>query len=158
MARQLERETGAVRLSHDEWMVKTYGWNPPEAHFREYSAQIENLIWAEAARTIGVGVDVILDHGFWTRESRDSARDRARSAGAVAKFYALCCPHSTMRARALERSERPKTDSLWIDGAGFDKLFAVFEPMQDGEECVLIDGTRQRKCAGAADGIATRHR
>jgi hypothetical protein len=46
-----------------------------------------------------------------------------------------------MRARALERSKSPSTDSLWIDGSGFDKLFADFEPMQDDEEFVRVDGT-----------------
>jgi hypothetical protein len=47
-----------------------------------------------------------------------------------------------MRARALDRSKSPKTDSLWIDGVGFDKLFAAFEPMQDDEEFIRIDGTK----------------
>ena len=83
-----------------------------------------------------------MDHGFWTRESRDAARDRARSVGAAAKFYEVFCPQEIMRARALKRSKSPKTDSLWIDGAGFDKLLGAFEPMQDDEEFVRIDGTK----------------
>ena len=123
-------------------MVRLHGWNPPEEHFGEYRAQVEKLIWDEATRVIGAGTDVVLDHGFWTRESRDAARDRARSAGAVARFYEVFCPHEIMRVRALERSRSPKTDSLWIDGAGFDKLFAGFEPMQDDEEFERIDGTQ----------------
>ena len=93
-------------------------------------------------REIGAATDVILDHGFWTRESRDAARYRARSVGAAAKFYEVYCPREIMRARALDRSKSPKSDSLWIDGAGFDKLFAAFERMQDDEEFVPIDGTR----------------
>lgn len=141
-ARQLERKCGAVRISHDEWMVRLHGWNPPEEHFSEYRAQVEKLIWDEATRVIGAGTDVILDHGFWTRESRDAARDRAHSVGAATKFYEVVCPQEIMRARALDRSKSPKTDSLWIDGAGFDKLFAAFEPMQDDEEFIRIDGTK----------------
>ena len=141
-ARKLERERGAVRFSHDEWMVRLHGWNPPEEHFGEYRAQVENLIWDEATRELSAGTDVILDIGFWTRESRDDARNRVRSLGAVAKFYEISCPQQIMRARALKLSERPSTDSLWIDGAGFDKLIAEFEPMQDDEEFLRIDGTR----------------
>ena len=60
----------------------------------------------------------------------------------MAKFYEVFCPQKIMRARALERSKSPKTDSLWIDGAGFDKLIAIFEPMEDDEEFVRIDGTK----------------
>jgi predicted kinase len=124
-------------------MVRLHGWNPPEEHFSEYQAQVVNLIWDEAARVISAGTDVILDIGFWTRGSRDEARDRARAAGATVKFYGVFCPLEIMRARALERSKSPKTDSLWIDGPGFDKLNAAYEPMQDDEEYVRIDGTRQ---------------
>jgi predicted kinase len=140
-ARQLERELGAVRFSHDEWMVRLHGWNPPEEHYSEYFAQVESLIWDEAAREIRAGADVILDFGFWSRESRDEARNRVRSIGAVAKFYEIFCPEQIMRARALERSKSPSTDSLWIDRAAFDKLIAALEPMQDDEEFVRIDGT-----------------
>jgi len=140
-ARKLERERGAVRLSHDEWMVRLHGWNPPEEHFGVYRAQVENLIWNEATRELGAGTDVILDIGFWTRASRDEALNRVRSIGAVAKFYEISCPQQIMRARALKRSERPSTDSLWIDGPGFDKLIAEFEPMQNDEKFVRIDGT-----------------
>jgi predicted kinase len=123
-ARQLERECGGVRFTHDEWMVRLYGWNPPEKHFAEYYARIENLIWEEAARVVRAGTDVILDFGFWTRASRDAARSRVQAIGAEARFYEVWCPQRIMRARALERSKKPSVDSLWIDGAGYDKLSA----------------------------------
>lgn len=142
-ARQLERECGAVRFSHDEWMVRLHGWNPPEERFGEYLVQVENLIWDEATRAMRAGNDVILDFGFWTRESRDLARNRVHSIGAVARFYEIYCPQQIMKARALERSSSPSTDSLWIDGPGFEKLSAKFEPMLDDEEFVQIDGTNQ---------------
>lgn len=122
-------------------MIKLHGWNPPEKHFSEYLVQVENLIWDEATREIRAGSDVILDFGFWTRKSRDVARKRVCSIGAVAKFYKIFCPTHIMRARALERSKSVSTDSLWIDSAAFDKLIAAFEPMQDDEEFVRIDGT-----------------
>ena len=140
-ARRLERECGAVRFTHDEWMVKIHGWNPPEESYGEYFAQIENLIWQEATLAIRAGTDVILDFGFWTRESRDVARNRARSIGAITKLYEVSCPQQIMRARALERSKSPSTDSLWIDGTGYDKLMAKFEPIQEDEVFVRIDGS-----------------
>jgi predicted kinase len=140
-ARKLEKHYGAVRFTHDEWMVKLHGWNPPEERYSEYFVQVEKLIWDEATLAIQAGTDIILDFGFWTRASRDAARNRVCSLGATAKFYEVFCPHSIMRARALERSKSSSTDSLWIDGAGFDKLMATFEPRQDDEEFIRIDGT-----------------
>jgi predicted kinase len=141
-ARKLEQKLGAMRFSHDEWMVRLHGWNPPEERFSEYRAEVEELIWHEATRELHAGTDVILDMGFWTRDSRDEARIRVLSAGAIARFYDVSCPRQLMRARALKRSERPSIDSLWIDGAAFDKLIAEFEPMREDEEFVQIDGTQ----------------
>lgn len=139
-ARQLERQCGGVRFTHDEWMVKLYGWNPPEKHYAEYFARVEKLIWEEATRVVCAGTDVILDFGFWTRESRDAARNHVRAIGAETKFYEVWCPQQIMRARALERSKKPAVDSLWIDSAGYDKLSAKFEPMQDDEEYISVEG------------------
>lgn len=139
-ALKLERESAAVRISHDEWMVRLHGWNPPEEQFDELSAQVEELILDEATRAIDSGIDVIFDNGFWTRESRDTARARALSVGAVAKFYDVVRPVEVIRSRALDRSKSPRADSLWIDGAGFDKLFVKFEPMQEDKDFVRIDG------------------
>ena len=45
--------------------------------------------------------------------------------------------------RTLTRSVNPPTDSLWIDRAAFDKLDALFEPMQDDEEFILVQGSGQ---------------
>lgn len=142
-ARKLEREHGAVRFTHDEWMVRLYGWNPPEEHYAEYFIRVENLIWEEATLAVRAGSDVILDFGFWTRASRDAGRSHVDDIGAVARFYSVSCPQRIMRARALERSKSPAVDSLWIDAPGYDKLMARFEPMQDDEEFVRIDGSGQ---------------
>ena len=91
-AKRLERETAAVRLTHDEWIVRLYGPNPPEKHYREYFVRVENQIWELAEAIVRAGADVILDFGFWSRESRDAARDRTHDAGAVARFYSMSCP------------------------------------------------------------------
>ena len=141
-AKQLEDECGAVRFTLDEWMVRLFGWKPAEKHFAENLANVEKLIWEQATRVLRTGTDVILDFGFWTRDSRDAARNHVSAIGAEVKFYALQCPQRIMRARTLERSKKPSIDSLWIDSAAFDKLLAAFDPMQDDEDFVRIDGTK----------------
>ncbi len=140
-AKKLELETGAVRFTHDEWMNKLFGPIPPEEHCGEYFIRIERLIWESAEALIRTGVDVILDFGFWSRESRDTARNRAIAAGAVARFYCISCPRQIALDRALKRSANPPADSLWIDRAAFEKLDPLFEPMQDDEEFIPVQGT-----------------
>lgn len=142
-AKKLEQEIGAVRFTHDEWVCRLYGHAPPEKDYGEIFIRVENQIWIAAAEAVNIGRDVILDFGFFTRESRDVARDRA-AASAVAKFYYVSCQRQIARRRTLERSEDPPPDALWIDRRAYDKLDALFEPMQKDEEYVDVRGKMTR--------------
>ena len=121
-------------------MARLYGQNPPEERFAGHYASVNDLIWKQVERALRDGVDVIIDCGFWTRESRDAARECVSAAGGTPKFYSVACPESVMRARTIELSKHPPPDSLWIDENAFDKLKAGFEAMNDDEEYQLIDG------------------
>ena len=123
-------------------MARLYGQNPPEELFYEYFQRVDALLWQQASSVLRVGGDVILDSGFWSRESRDVARDRVLAGGAIPKFYSILCSEDVMRARTIERSENPPSDSLWINEAAFDKLKAGYEPMSTDEDYVGIDGTK----------------
>ena len=140
-ARLLEKKLPAVRLTHDEWIRKLYGRAPPEDAYPEYYRRVEDLIWATAAGVLASGSDVVLDLGFWTRESRDTARERIASIGSNASFYSVVCPRETMLSRTLARSEDPPPDSMWVDRPAFEKFWRRFEPMGDDETFTRIDGT-----------------
>ncbi len=118
-----------------------YGPCPPEEPYRRNFALVENRIWEQAEALVAKGTDVILDFGFWSRESRDLARDRALAAGAVPRFYNVSCPRQVALDRTLERSSNPPPESLWIDLPAFEKLDALFEPMEDDEEYLTVPGT-----------------
>ena len=90
-SRTLEAEISAIRFTLDEWIIKLYGHNPPEDKFTEYSERVSSLIWQLTRRFLNLGQDVILDFGFWTRASRDLAREFARSVNAEVKLYSICC-------------------------------------------------------------------
>jgi hypothetical protein len=45
-----------------------------------------------------------------------------------------------MRARALERRKNAAVASLWVESAGYEKLRAGFEPVQEDEDFVIIKG------------------
>ncbi len=140
-AKKLERDTGAVRFTHDEWMHRIYGPCPPEEPYRKIFSLVEDQIWEKAEALIGAGTDVILDFGFWSRESRDRARSRVEAAGAVATVYSMSCPRQVALERTLERSINPPPDSLWIDLPAFEKLDALYEPMQDDEDFISVPVT-----------------
>lgn len=133
-ARKLENELPAIRYTHDEWMVLLYGQNQSQENFEQNYLRISELIWRQAAKVLRTGTDVVLDFGFWTKESRMAAKEKTIAAGAIPKFYNLNCDKDIMLKRALERSEDLPSDSLYIDENAFNTLFAQYEAMGPGEE------------------------
>lgn len=139
-ARKLEVELPAMRFTHDEWMHRLYGSNPPAAEFAELYDRVDALIWSCAERNLALGCDVILDCGFWTRRSRDQARDRIDALGLRCVLYSLEVPETLARKRVALRTQKVPDDSLWINDEAFDLFKTRFEPLHTDEPHVSIDG------------------
>ena len=138
-ARRLERETGAIRFTKDEWMVSIFGNTPPEDKFEEYDRKMASLATATALKCLQAGISVIIDEGFWVKEHRDAIREKVKDAGAMPKLYYLEVPFEIMKARTLERSENPPVDSYTIDEDSFNHYWKFFRPPGIDEEFTLVD-------------------
>jgi predicted kinase len=97
-ARQLEQDLPAIRFTHDEWMARLYGEDPPVEHFADYYARVRSLIDSLWPRCLELGSDVVLDLNFWSRRERDEARR------VVAAFGATCC----LRDQSAQLSRVPE--------------------------------------------------
>jgi len=73
-AKRLEDQVRGVRFSPDEWMVRLYGDNPPAESFTDLYNRVRQTIDLQWVRAVRYGAEVILDFGFWSRQSRDQAR------------------------------------------------------------------------------------
>ena len=101
-AKKLERDIPAVRFSPDEWMVKLYGHNPRAQDFQDYYDRVVNLIWQTTLHLLDLGLDVVLDFGFWSRASRDAARARATAARVPYKLYFVECSNVQRKSCVAE--------------------------------------------------------
>jgi len=137
-ARQLAHKTGAVCLNHDEWMIALYGNNPPAEHFADYHDRVLNLIWEMAAEFARRGIDVILDHGFWTRMARDQARMKSVEIGVAFLFYAMVCPPEVADSRVLHRNRTLGKSALYIDQAALNLFRKRYEPIGADESCLSV--------------------
>ncbi len=136
-ARKLEAELGALRFSHDEWMVELFGHDPPVERFAVQAQSVRRVMQALWLRSLGLGLDVVLDFGFWPRAERDEVRAQVAAIGANHRLYQL----ARSEAEAWRRIEARNTDlgdSLLITRATFETLKARFEPLADDEERVVI--------------------
>jgi predicted kinase len=142
-AKKLESSLPAVRFTHDEWMSKLYGDNPPLEHFADYYSRVHDLIWIYAERLLELNQDVVLDFGFWSRVSRDEARVKATALGAEYKLYLLDAPEDILKKRVRKRNENLQ-GSLYIDDHAFELFKSRFEPLGKDEEHVLIKDVLMR--------------
>jgi hypothetical protein len=70
LAKQLERQHSALRLTPDEWVTRLFGVEVPEEPDIARDT-VETLLWQIATRALSLGVDVVLDFGCWARGARD---------------------------------------------------------------------------------------
>jgi predicted kinase len=138
-ARKLEKETGAVRFTKDEWMVRLFGNTPPKDKFEEYDNKMASLATDMAVKCLKLGIDVIIDEGFWIKEQRDEIREKVNNVGAIPKMCYLNVPLEIMKARTLRRTEKPPMDSFTIDEESFNHYWKFFQPPNKDEEFALIE-------------------
>jgi predicted kinase len=142
-AKRLEVEHGAVRFTPDEWMARLFGGDPPEQGFPEKAEAILELLEPLWTRCLSLGMDVVLDYGFWRRKERDEVRAVVEQLGASACLYRIECPHDEARRRIDARNQADDR-SLYIAPATYDALWRRFEPLDVDEASVEADNRTVR--------------
>jgi predicted kinase len=138
-ARKLEQTLPALRLTHDEWVLRLYGEDPSPEQFQVLFDRVSERIDAVWTRCASLGLDVVLDLNFWSRRQRDEVRSTAAKLGAKTLLYHLSCTDGEAWAR-IEQRNRTLTDSLFIDRNTFLTLKSRFEPLGDDEARVEVSG------------------
>ncbi len=136
-ARQLGRDIPAIRFSHDEWMVRLYGNDPPTEHFADLYRRIHEQVEEIWTRCLVLGLDVVLDFGFWTRRQRDATREKISAIGAQPYLYRLTCREDEAWRR-IEKRNTNLQGSLLIVRSTFQVLKERFEPLDPDEERIEI--------------------
>ena len=127
-AKQLERARRALRLTPDEWLARLPG-SPDDVHPPDdLRAAVEALMWDVAAAALRLGVDVVLDFGFWSRRERDEGRARGVALGARVE---LCCcdvPRDVLLCRLALRAQDHGAGSYRVTEDQLDQFIRWFEP------------------------------
>ena len=132
LAKRLELRHGAVRFTPDEWMARLFGEDPPTDTFHDRAASILDIMQPIWVRCLSLGLDVVLDYGFWSRAERDRVRAAVETIGATPVLWAVSCSDDEARKRIALRNEAAHR-SLHIASATFDLLKARVEPLDMDE-------------------------
>jgi predicted kinase len=121
LAKRLEVEHAALRLTADEWIRALFGPTTAAAEVLrgeapdERRAAVEAVQWQVAAHALARGVDVVLDWGVWSRSERDDLRSRACAIGARCVVCYQDVPHEELVRRIAARNREPEPESFVID-------------------------------------------
>ncbi|HSL44368.1 MAG TPA: AAA family ATPase [Anaerolineales bacterium] len=111
LAKQLEQERSALRLTPDEWQVALFGQDAEEPEHDARHSLIEAMLWNIASRALELGTNVILDFGFWAREDY---RLRGKRLGASSEVHFLDVPKEELLRRLAVRNSEPSQESFHI--------------------------------------------
>ncbi|SRR5258706_15697530 len=137
-SKKLEKNTGAVRITKDEWLVWIFGNSAPaKENYAEIDARVTTLARDFAFQLIEKGLDVILDEGYWTKSERDELKTRIDKAGAKWIMYYVDTPMNEMKERIVKRSFNPGKDSFEISEEMFESYVKYWEPPSEDEGFVL---------------------
>jgi hypothetical protein len=137
LAKQIEHDRPALRLTADEWLVELFGPEPEPPEIQkgapsERRDAVEALQWALAARALALGVDVVIDWGVWSRRERDDYRARAKALGANTVVCFLDAPRDELVRRLAARNENPPPGTFRVDEQYLDLWSTWFErPTED---------------------------
>jgi len=136
-ARRPEADLPAVRFTHDEWMARLYGEDPPMEQFPEYFRRVSDQIASLWPRCAELGLDVVLDLNFWSRKQRDETRALARAVGTIPRLYRLVCSDDEAWRR-IDLRNVDRGGGLFIARSTFELVKNRFEPLDSDEECIEI--------------------
>lgn len=117
LARRIEVERPALRLSPDEWIERLLPpvWTREELdRFRD---PVEGIQWELVRRVLELGVNVVLEWGSWGRGERDVLRAGAREIGAGFELIFLDVELDVLVDRLHERNGLPQPGTFSISEA-----------------------------------------
>jgi predicted kinase len=130
LARRLEVERDAIRLTPDEWMGALFGVSEVEQRRWVLESQ---LLWSVAARVLTLGVDVILDYGCWAEEERELFRNRARELGALAEIVVLDLPLDLLWQRLEAREGTAMAGTFTISREDLEEYAGIYQAPKHAE-------------------------
>ena len=121
----LERRR-AMLLSCDELLLSLLPEQLGDLH-DEVARKAKGYLLARALELLELGVDVILDWGFWQKESRRAAEDFFHSRGFATEWIYLHVTDEEWRRRIAKRNAEAPPLAYRVDEGLMNKCQSLFE-------------------------------
>jgi len=128
-AESLRKKYKAVILSVDEITLALFGQNTGEKH-DDYVERTEEYLYEKSLDIIDIGIDVILDWGFWTKKERDFAREFYSAKNIQFEFHYIDIDDKEWYRRLHKRNRdvlAKKINAYYVDDGLAAKFNSIFE-------------------------------
>jgi predicted kinase len=128
-AKQLEVSESALRLTPDEWQILLFGdQNPPDKR-----DLVEGRLVQIGMRAAELGINVVLDFGFWGKDERSALRWIAETVGARCQVVYLPIDHEEQRRRVTTRFATTPDETFHMSDVELEQWRAQFQAPDDAE-------------------------
>jgi len=131
-AKRLADQTGAMRLTPDDWHARLFGNDTTDPGHDQRHDRIEQIMWDLAQTLVARRIDVILDFGFWTPAEREQVARRTTAMGGSPSWHYLDVSPEVLRARSSKRNADPAY-TMKIPMTMMDQWIASFQPPNAAE-------------------------
>lgn len=133
LARQLEASHQAMRLSPDEWIAEILADTTDIAELDRLRSPIESIQWDLAKRALVLGVNVILEWGFWSQAERIQYRTEAEALGAHVELSYLNVGLNELWDRLWRRNANLPPGAFIVTKENLEIWAKSFEPPTEEE-------------------------
>ncbi len=137
-----KKKNPLVLLSCDEMMLNLFNGCLGEKH-SETERRCLMFLFGQAAQLADMGIDAVLDSGFWTKESRKMAKAYFADRGIKTRVYYFDIPDETRLDRLEKRNEllaHAKTRAFIIEKKLMQNLDKKFEaPLPNEYDFIVCD-------------------
>ena len=95
--------------------------------------KVEKMLWEIGKRVLALGIDVILDFGFWGKEERDWFRSEAKRLNVGFKIHYMNVDEKELFSRLNKRNEELSDDVFYIPAENMEKYIKLFQPVEQEE-------------------------
>lgn len=147
-ANRLREKEKAVLLSCDELTKELFDNQLGDAH-DEMACRIWNYFKKKSVELVRIGCNVILDWGFWSRESRESLTAFCREQNVSCEWHYLDVDDLTWQENIAERNRRIEdgrdSQNYYLDEGLKNKLLSRWEPPAKEEIDVWYTPDKKRR-------------
>ena len=94
---------------------------------------IESIQWDVAKRALVLGINVIMENGFWSREERIRFRTETETLGAEAELHYLQVDLDELCRRLAKRNSNLPPGTFTVNEKDLEQWAASFEPPSEDE-------------------------